>query len=73
MVNYGTCYIELTLFKRNVWGVQYHPEFSADIMRMYIEEEYEEIKNQGDDVDQILSGIRENPFGKTLLKRFIEL
>jgi GMP synthase (glutamine-hydrolysing) len=61
------------LFKRNIWGVQYHPEFNAGIMRMYIEEEYEDLKKQGYDVDNILSGIKENPFGKVLLRRFIEL
>jgi GMP synthase (glutamine-hydrolysing) len=34
-------------FARNVWGVQFHPEFDVEIMRRYIEERRAEIDSEG--------------------------
>jgi len=56
-----------------VWGVQFHPEFNAEIVRMYIEEEKELLVQDGYDFDVLYRGVQENPYGEILLKRFIEL
>lgn len=57
----------------NIWGVQFHPEFNADIMHRYIDEQAEKITHKDHDIDLIHDYVRENNFGKQLLERFIEL
>jgi GMP synthase (glutamine-hydrolysing) len=52
------------------WGVQFHPEFSSDIMRSYIKEEAGEIASAGLDVSQLLDGVSETPIAAQTLKRF---
>ncbi len=60
-------------FRDNVWGVQFHPEFTADLLKQYMEHKREHIANQGYDVDQLLYSVQNHAYGKTLLKRFVQL
>lgn len=55
------------------WGVQFHPEFDAQIVRGYVDEREDQIRAEGLDPD----GIRENAIdsadGTILLRRFARL
>jgi GMP synthase (glutamine-hydrolysing) len=52
------------------WGVQFHPEFSADTVRDYIRIRQETIVAEGLDADALLAGVCEAPEGEQLLRRF---
>lgn len=49
----------------STWGVQFHPEFSADIMRAYIEETHANA--------DLLTGVQDADAGSNLLERFLAL
>jgi GMP synthase (glutamine-hydrolysing) len=55
------------------WGVQFHPEYSADIMRSYVEQQAEELESAGMDVPQILSTVRETPDAAQTLEIFADI
>jgi GMP synthase (glutamine-hydrolysing) len=55
------------------WGVQFHPEFDADVMRGYIEERREQLCAEGIDADERLDQVAECPDGTKLLGRFTRL
>jgi GMP synthase (glutamine-hydrolysing) len=57
----------------HIWGVQFHPEFNADITRAYIEEMEEALISDKQDVVALINAVRESGFGKALLSRFLEL
>lgn len=60
-------------FRDNVWGVQFHPEFTADLLKEYMQLGRERIANQGYDVDELLHTAQDHAYGKTLLKKFIAI
>jgi GMP synthase (glutamine-hydrolysing) len=55
------------------WGVQFHPEFDADVMRGYLEGRRELLRQEGADADRLLAEVRETPEAAALLRRFAEL
>ena len=55
------------------WGVQFHPEFDADVMRGYIEGRREQLCAEGIDPDERLGAVAECPDGSELLRRFARL
>ena len=55
------------------WGVQFHPEFDADIMRRYVEARRAPILEEGLDADGIHAAVDETPASTGLLARFGEL
>jgi GMP synthase (glutamine-hydrolysing) len=57
----------------NAWGVQFHPEIDADILRAYVRAEAENLKAQGQDPEKILAQVRETPVAARLLSRFAAL
>ncbi|NMT64295.1 glutamine amidotransferase [Marinobacter orientalis] len=52
------------------WGVQFHPEFSADIMRAYLEVQAPDLVKEGLDAGALLAGVRSAPEASSLLDRF---
>lgn len=54
----------------SAWGVQFHPEFDADMVRGYLEERREAITEEGIDVDERVRGTRDSEHGRELLTRF---
>ncbi|MCG8567983.1 MAG: glutamine amidotransferase [Desulfobacterales bacterium] len=52
------------------WGVQFHPEYSRDIMATYVEQMEELIRSQGKDYGAILNGVEETPLAHGILRRF---
>lgn len=55
------------------WGVQFHPEFDADVMRGYLEGRRELLRGEGLDADRLLAEVREAPEAASLLRRFAAL
>ncbi len=60
-------------FGETVWGVQFHPEFTADIMRAYLDVLGERMIGEGMDVAGALAGVRDTPAGAVMLRRFAQL
>jgi len=58
---------------RSAWGVQFHPEFDADIMRGYLEARRQEVAAEGLDVEALERGVEDGPDGVAVLRRFAEL
>jgi len=54
----------------SAWGVQFHPEFSADILGSYIRECFDELRREGTDPVELLGHVSETPYGRVLLERF---
>ena len=60
-------------FGPRAWGVQFHPEFDADVMRAYVEARAEVLLAEGFDPDRIARETRDSPDGLALLRRFGEI
>jgi GMP synthase (glutamine-hydrolysing) len=60
-------------FGASAWGVQFHPEFDARIMREYIEHYRAALSVEGQDPDNLIRAACEDAFGNPLLRRFAEL
>ncbi|MBD3108799.1 glutamine amidotransferase [Bacillus sp. AGMB 02131] len=60
-------------FKLNsyIYGVQFHPEFTAGIIRAYIEEQKVHLEQAGFDIEKLHNSVIENDFGKQLLQWFV--
>lgn len=61
------------VLRDHLWGVQFHPEFTADIMRLYIDEDSRELAGEGRDPAELRNSLREHPYGQVLLRRFLSL
>jgi GMP synthase (glutamine-hydrolysing) len=55
------------------WGVQFHPEYTADVMRAYISAQADSLRREGRTVDGLLSQVRESPFARKVLTNFAAL
>jgi GMP synthase (glutamine-hydrolysing) len=53
-----------------MWGVQFHPEFDAEITRAYIEDEKALLAAEGQDAEWLLNNTQETPEANSLLRRF---
>lgn len=60
-------------FGAQTWGVQFHPEFNADIMRAYIRERCALIDAEGLDSNELFDQVVDAPLGDRLLARFANL
>lgn len=60
-------------FGGRCWGVQFHPEFDAAIMRCYVEARAGQLDAEGLDSRRILEGVTEAPSGPVVLERFARL
>lgn len=55
------------------WGVQFHPEYSAEIMRVYIRAQASALEAKGKDVAALLATVTETPAAAATLKNFAAL
>jgi GMP synthase (glutamine-hydrolysing) len=60
-------------FAPRVWGVQFHPEFDADIVRTYIRAYADVLRSEGQDPEQRLATCHDTPVGTALLQQFARL
>ena len=54
----------------SAWGVQFHPEFDADIMGGYVTARREILEREGLDADGLLSSAKDSDDGTRLLRSF---
>lgn len=54
----------------NAWGVQFHPEFSAETSRDYVRIRAGTIAAEGLDPDALIANVRDSAHGSQLLRRF---
>jgi GMP synthase (glutamine-hydrolysing) len=59
-------------FAKNVWGVQFHPEFDEEIMKEYIKAQKEILKKEGMNVQKLLEAVKPTPWANSVLDNFIE-
>jgi GMP synthase (glutamine-hydrolysing) len=52
------------------WGVQFHPEFDAEITSTYVAAMRSPLEREGQNADLILAGCTDTPFGPLILRRF---
>jgi GMP synthase (glutamine-hydrolysing) len=52
------------------WGVQFHPEFDAMVMRGYLKARESVLRDERLDPDALLAAVGETPAGPALLRRF---
>ena len=60
-------------FAENVWGVQFHPEFSGPVMSEYIHYRSDAIRDEGLNPEQLNARTSETPEAKSVLKTFVDL
>lgn len=58
---------------QSAWGLQFHPEFDADIMSAYVTEYSPHLKSFGFDPIAILHEIDETPISRQILERFARI
>ncbi len=52
------------------WGIQFHPEFTAQIMAAYIREQEDELAAEGRDVKKLLGSVHETPEALKTVRNF---
>ncbi|MCW4149279.1 glutamine amidotransferase [Halomonas sp. 18H] len=55
------------------WSVQFHPEFTAPVMRFYLGHQRQVLTEQGQDPEHLIEGVTETPEATSLLSRFARL
>jgi GMP synthase (glutamine-hydrolysing) len=58
-------------FAESCYGVQFHPEMDADVMRAYVETRRDVLTGEGFVVDDMLSRIRDVDAGRRTLQNFV--
>lgn len=58
-------------FGPRAWGVQFHPEMDADVMRAYVSARAPLLREEGLDSARILSSVEETPASRAVLRRFL--
>ncbi len=57
-------------FRKHAWGLQFHPEFSSEISRIYIEYYRNQLDNRHKSPEALISELADTPVGGQILKRF---
>ena len=57
----------------SAWGVQFHPEFSASIMKAYVSEQVVTLLREGYDIAELTATICNTDAANRLLKRFMAI
>lgn len=52
------------------WSVQFHPEFTPQVMRAYLTRQVDKLRDQGQDPEALLAGVAATPEASSLLVRF---
>lgn len=56
---------------KNGWGVQFHPEYTGDIMRAQIHAQYDAVRRSGRDPEALLARVSDKDYGKRVLRNFV--
>jgi GMP synthase (glutamine-hydrolysing) len=55
------------------WGVQFHPEFDAEVVTEYIGHSASILRAEGQDPTGLAAGCHDTPDGATILRRFLHI
>lgn len=58
---------------KSAWGVQFHPEFDAEVMHYYISHFRQVLIDEGQDADELSAQVRETPVSAALLQNFASI
>ena len=58
---------------RCAWGIQFHPEFSAEVMRAYLKVQAPDLEKEGLDAKALIENVIDAPNATSLLDRFSRL
>ncbi len=58
---------------RSAWGIQFHPEYDAAIMRSYIMEQADELVSAGLNAGELLAAVAETPFAAMVPGNFVRV
>lgn len=58
-------------FGPRCWGVQFHPEFSPEVLGAFIDEQHEALLAQGDDPGALRAELADTPAATGLLQAFV--
>ncbi|WP_153726105.1 glutamine amidotransferase [Heliorestis convoluta] len=56
-----------------IWGVQFHPEFTAEITYHYVQKQKDKLGKAGMNIETIEESIHDTVYGAQLLKRFLTI
>jgi GMP synthase (glutamine-hydrolysing) len=54
----------------SAWGVQFHPEFTAEVMRAYLKAQAPDLQREGFSPDELINLVEDAPHASSLLQRF---
>lgn len=54
------------------WSVQFHPEFTPEVMRAYLARQVDELRNRGEDADALMRDVTPTPEASSLLASFAQ-
>jgi GMP synthase (glutamine-hydrolysing) len=60
-------------FGSAAWGVQFHPEFEAEMMRGYLAQRADMLREEGIDPERLIADVVHSPHGTAVLQRFREI
>jgi len=60
-------------YGKQVWGIQFHPEFNAEIIQHFIHYYEPQLKNGGRNMNSLLNHIADTPESSALLQRFAQI
>lgn len=56
----------------HIWGVQFHPEFTCDVVQDYIRYQEKTILSSGLNPEQLKKNVKQTPHSSALLKNFVK-
>ena len=60
-------------FAENVWGVQFHPEFSVPVVSKYIQYRAEALREEGLNPERLLEKTTSTEEAKSVLRKFVDM
>jgi len=54
------------------WSVQFHPEFTPEVMRAYLARQVDKLRDQGQDAHALMRRVIDTPEARSLLVRFAQ-
>ena len=64
---------QLLRYSPNAISTQFHPEFNAEVMRLYIRRKRADLRREGADPEQIFRAVGATPMARRLLRQFARL
>jgi len=64
---------QIVRFGKSIWGVQFHPEYTNEIMQAYIQEQKEELESLEFVLSDLISNVVETDYANGIIERFIDV